>query len=116
MQLVVNEDTLEAVVARVEGDIDSSNVEELTGYLTTAVGTASDHPARLLVVDLQGVGFLGSAGLNAVLDCHEKGAAKGTSVRLVASRPEVMRPIEVTKLDSVLEIYPSLAEATAPQP
>ncbi|MGH3562128.1 MAG: STAS domain-containing protein [Mycobacterium sp.] len=116
MQLEVDHDTLdEAVVVRVEGDIDSSSAEELTSYLTTALSMASGRPARLLVIDLQGVSFFGSAGLNAVLGCHERGAANGTAVRLVASQPEVIRPIEVTQLDNVLKLYSSLTEAAAPQ-
>lgn len=115
MRLLVIHDTLdEAVVVRVEGEIDSSYAEEFADELSTAVGLAAAHPARLLIVDLQGVSFFGSAGLNAVLDCHEKGAADGTVVRLVASRPEVVFPIEVTRLDDVLDLYPSLTEAVGP--
>lgn len=116
MQLLVAHDTLdEAVVVRVEGEIDSSNAEEFASHLAAALGLAGDHPARLLVVDLQRVSFFGSAGLNAVLACHEKGAADGTAVRLVAAQPEVVCPVEVTKLDSVLQLYPSFAEAIAPR-
>lgn len=116
MRLVMEQDSLdEAVVVRIEGAIDSSNAEELAGVLTAAVATASGHPARLLVIDLKGVSFFGSAGLNAVFDCHEKGAANAVAVRLVASQPEVVRPIEVTKLDAVLQLYPALADAVRPQ-
>jgi hypothetical protein len=35
----------------------------------------------------------------------------GTSVRLVADNGLVVRPIEVTNLDSVLELYPTLPDA-----
>lgn len=114
MQLLVNYDSLdEAIVVRVEGEIDSSNSEEFAGELSTAVGLASAHSTRLLVLDLHGVSFFGSAGLNAVLDCHEKGAANGAAVRLVASHPEVVSPIKVTNLTSVLELYSTVAEAIA---
>lgn len=108
---VDREDRDDGIVVRVKGDIDSGTVGELVTELTTALDLASTHPARLVVVDLQAVNFFGSAGLNAVLNCHDQGAAAGTSVRLVANHAEVVRPIEVTNLDRVLDVYPALADA-----
>jgi anti-anti-sigma factor len=107
----------DGIVVRVKGEIDSGTVGELVTELTTALEVASTHPARLLVVDLQAVTFFGSAGLNAVLNCRDQAAAAGTSVRLVANHAEVVRPIEVTNLDRVLDLYPTLDDAlhsTAP--
>lgn len=101
----------DGIVVRVKGDIDSGTVGELVTELATALNLASTRPARLLVVDLQGVTFFGSAGLNAVLNCHDQGAAAGTSVRLVANHAEVVRPIEVTNLEGVLDLYPTLDDA-----
>jgi anti-sigma B factor antagonist len=101
----------DAVVVRVKGDVDSSTVDELTAHLTAALELAAKHPARLLVVDLQGVTFFGSAALNAMLNCHHGGKETGTSVRSVADHGDVLRPIEVTKLDRVFEVYPTLSDA-----
>ncbi|KZS84897.1 anti-anti-sigma factor [Mycobacterium persicum] len=101
----------DAVVVRAEGDIDSTTVDELTAHLIAALQLAASHPARLLVIDLQPVTFFGSAGLNAVLDCHEQGIAAGTSVRLVAGHGQVTQPIRVTELDRILKIYPTMSEA-----
>ncbi len=101
----------DAVLVRVKGDVDSSTVDELTAHLTAALKLAATHPARLVIVDLQSVDFFGSAALNAVLECHEEGRATGTSVRLVADHDNVLRPIEVTELDRILEVYPTLSDA-----
>jgi anti-sigma B factor antagonist len=101
----------DAVVVRVKGDVDSSSFDELTDELSTALELAATHPARLLVIDLQAVTFFGSAALNAMLNCHHEGKETGTSVRSVADHEGVLRPIAVTKLDRVLEIYPTLSEA-----
>jgi anti-anti-sigma factor len=57
------------------------------------------------------VTYFGSAGLNAVLGCYERGLAEGVSVRLVASNAEVIMPIEVTKLDKVLKPYETVMDA-----
>jgi anti-sigma B factor antagonist len=101
----------DAVVVRVKGDVDSSTVDKLIACLTDALDLAKAHPTRLLIVDLQPVTFFGSAGLNAVLDCHEQGAAAATPVRLVAAHGQVLQPIHVTELDHILDIYPTLSDA-----
>lgn len=100
-----------AVVVSVTGEIDSNTVGSLQPHLDRAVDAAAGHPAKLLVVELSRVTYFGSAGLNAVLDCYEKGSAAGVSVRVVAANPEVVRPIEVTKLDKVLRPYGTVADA-----
>jgi anti-sigma B factor antagonist len=101
----------DAVLVHVKGDVDSSTVDELTAHLTAALKLAAEHPARLLIVALQAVTFFGSAALNAVLKCHEGGKEIGTSVRLVADHDDVLRPIEVTELDRILEVYPTVSDA-----
>jgi anti-anti-sigma factor len=101
----------EAVLVHVKGEIDSCTAGELRSQLESALQQAGGHESRLLVVDLQGVTYFGSAGLNAVLDCHKQGLRAGTSVRLVADNDLVVRPIEVTNLDSLLDLYPSLPDA-----
>jgi anti-anti-sigma factor len=101
----------EAVVVHAKGEIDSGTAGQLRSQLDSALQQAADHESRLLIVDLQGVTYFGSAGLNAVLDCHKQGLDGGTSVRLVADNVLVVRPIEVTNLDSLLDLYPSLPDA-----
>ncbi|BBY12274.1 STAS domain-containing protein [Mycobacterium marseillense] len=101
----------DAIVVRVKGAVDSRTVGELAAHLATAVEQAATQPARPVIIDLQNVDFFGSAALNAVLDCHESGAARGTPVRLVADDDQVLRPIQVTELDRVFDIYPTLSDA-----
>ena len=101
----------EAVLVHVKGEIDSGSAGELRSQLESALQQAGGHESRLLIVDLQGVTYFGSAGLNAVLDCHKQGLRAGISVRLVADNELVVRPIEVTNLDSLLDLYPSLSDA-----
>lgn len=101
----------EAVVVLVKGDVDSSTADHLRDQLVAALDVATTHPRRRLVLDLQAVNFFGSAGLNAVLDCHEAGQAAGTAVRLVADHPQVLQPIRVTELDRIFEIYSTVSDA-----
>jgi anti-anti-sigma factor len=100
-----------AVVLSAAGEIDSSTVDHLRGQLDAAFQAAQAHSARMLVVELGHVTYFGSAGLNTILDCHERGRSDGVTVRLVANTAEVIRPIEVTRLDGVLRPYPTVADA-----
>jgi anti-anti-sigma factor len=100
-----------AVIVSAEGEIDSGTVDTLISHLDAALEAASDHPTRLLVLELGDVTYFGSAGLNAVLGCYERGLSDGVKVRLVASNAEVIMPIEVTKLDNVLKPYQTVTDA-----
>ncbi|HXY63359.1 MAG TPA: STAS domain-containing protein [Mycobacterium sp.] len=101
----------EAVVLQAKGDVDSSTAGDLTARLNAALQQAATQASRLLIIDLQAVTYFGSDGLNAVLDCHRQGLQAGTAVRLVADNGLVVRPIEVTNLDSVLDLYHTLRDA-----
>ncbi len=100
-----------AVVVRVVGDVDAASAEALRGGLRVAVPSARQQQARLLVVDLEGVSYFGSAGLNAMLDCRDEASTQGVTVRLVSARPVVTRPIEVTGLEEMLPVYPTVTAA-----
>lgn len=106
----------DAVIVRAEGDVDLSSVHVLADGLSAGLLLALTHPARLLVGDLRGVTYFGSAGLNAVLECHEQGAERGVAVRYVAADARVLRPIEVTNLDTILDLYPTLERALRAKP
>ncbi|MFI1912952.1 STAS domain-containing protein [Nocardia sp. NPDC020380] len=103
-----------AIVVRASGAVDMSTVDELVLHLGAALESAVREAAPVVAVDLEGVTYFGSAGLNAVLRCHERGMAAGIGVRLVATNPWVVRPLEVTGLDTVLRLYRSLPEALGP--
>jgi anti-anti-sigma factor len=112
VQLEVTQDVHgDAVVLRVAGEIDSSTVVELADRLDSAFTAASEDSSRLLVVDLSGVTYFGSAGLNSILDFYQRGRAAGVAVRVVANSAQVIRPMQVTKLDEVLRPYSTLDDA-----
>jgi anti-anti-sigma factor len=100
-----------AVIVSAGGEIDSGTVDTLISHLDAALEAALDHPSRVLVLELGDVTYFGSAGLNAVLGCYERGMSDGIAVRLVATNAEVIMPIEVTKLDNVLKPYRTVADA-----
>ncbi len=112
MPLVVHDELRDdAVVERIEGEIDTAVVDEFNSHLRVGMNTASTDPVRPLISDLQDVAFFGSAGLNAVLGCLNDSRANGIAVRLIATNPMVVRVFELTQLDKAVVLYPSLDEA-----
>ncbi|MEC3952041.1 STAS domain-containing protein [Nocardia sp. CDC153] len=93
-----------AVVSAV-GEIDITSVAQLREVLGEVLA-AAEAP----VIDLSGVRFIGSVGLNVLLEAAEKISPK--RLRLVVS-PQVRRPIEITGLHELLLLSDTLDEALA---
>jgi anti-sigma B factor antagonist len=95
-----------ALVVEVTGDVDMLTAPRLLDALHTALRA----PYPVLVVDLTGVQFMGSAGLSALVNAHRR-AGSSTSVRIVAPALTTLRPLQVTGLDAVLNVYQSRPDA-----
>ena len=95
------------VVLHVRGELDLRT----TSTLTDAVEAAMDAEPSVMVIDLSGVGFLASRGLEALLVAHQ--SAGETLVRVVATTRATVRPLEVSGLRGSLNVYESLTAALA---
>ena len=69
--------------------------------------------AALLVVDMSKTMFCDSAGITALATAHKKVAATGADMKVIAASPQVLRILELTGLDRVLHVYPTMAAALA---
>jgi anti-sigma B factor antagonist len=100
------EDHGETVVLNVVGEVDLVTAPVLEESITTVLAR---HP-KMLVVDLTGVGFLASVGMSVLIGCNEQ-AGDSTRFRLVASGASTFRPMELTGVADVIEIYPTRERA-----
>ena len=98
-----------AVVVAVSGEVDLATVPELEEQLFAALGTRT----MPVVADLTEVSFLDSIGLSMLVRCHQLGLRNGTALRVVAATRAVVRPLEVTMLDGLLDLYPTVTAALA---
>jgi anti-sigma B factor antagonist len=105
--VVVDRIAPDVVVLHVSGELDTTSSGELTTPLDSQVVEAN----RAVVVDLGGVKFLGSAGLEALVLGQQRAASTGVEFVVVASTRAALRPIEATGLDAVFTILRSLDEA-----
>lgn len=107
--VVVDRTASDIVVLHVSGELDTTSSSELTTPLESHVVSGN----RAVVVDLGGVRFLGSAGLEALVLGQQRASHAGIDFVVVASTRAALRPIEATGLGSVFTILGSVDEAVA---
>ncbi len=66
---------------------------------------------RNLILDLSQVKFVDSSGLSAILTAHRLWKDSGSFVIAGELQPMVTKLIEISRLDTILAIAPSLSEA-----
>jgi anti-anti-sigma factor len=91
-------------VIRVAGEVDLATAPRLEEAISTV------QPASHLVIDLLDCTFLDSSGVR-LLASAGRAASEGGRVRLVAVDPGVLRVLEISGIDTILEIHPSLETA-----
>jgi anti-sigma B factor antagonist len=105
--VVVDHISTDVVVLHVSGELDTTSTNELTKPIETHVVDSN----RGVVVDLSGVRFLGSAGLEALVLGQQRATSAGVEFVVVADSRSALRPIEATGLDSVFTILSSVDQA-----
>lgn len=95
-----------AVVVDVQGEIDTMTAPVVRERLAAQLPSA-----RLLVVDLTRVSFLGSAGLAALVEAKENTETAGSRLRLVCGSHVVRRALEATSLLSLFDVADGVPEA-----
>jgi anti-anti-sigma factor len=96
----------QAVVLTVSGEVDMLSAPRLADAIHAAL---TPSPAAL-IVDLSKVDFLASAGMTVLLTAQDE-VVPPTRFAVVAHGAATSRPIQLTKLDSVLPLYSTLDSA-----
>jgi anti-sigma B factor antagonist len=103
---VHSEDHGRAVVVSLVGELDMSTADAAAGALRTAT-----TGAEAVVVDLTGLTFFASAGLNILLQLRKELRDVGVDVRLAANQRAVLRPMELMGVADQFPIHVSVADA-----
>jgi anti-sigma B factor antagonist len=101
MQLTTREDGRVTIVT-VGGDLVIGEPEAT--FKKTVTRLIEEGRVNLLV-DLKEVGFLDSSGLGALVRAMTLSQKEGGQTKLLRVGPQVRKLLEMTKLDSVFEIY-----------
>jgi anti-sigma B factor antagonist len=89
-------------------EVDITNADRVAAELASVL----DAGTRMLVVDMTGTQYCDSAGLQALVRAQQRAAAAGTGLRLAASARAVLRVMQLTGADQVIDTYPDLDAAT----
>ena len=84
--------------------------QESNGLRTTVEGLLSVGGTKI-VVNLEQVNYVDSAGLGALIELHRKTAAKGGRLVLSNLGPNLKRALEIARLLSIFETSPTEAAA-----
>jgi anti-sigma B factor antagonist len=102
----------ETAVVAVGGEIDLSTAPAFEA----AVATALKEGPSVLIIDLSEVTFMASVGLRILVATQEE-LRESVQVAVVANNPATSRPIQMTGLDEIISLYPTLEDAlTSVQP
>jgi anti-sigma B factor antagonist len=84
----------------VHGELDLAEAGELRAVLNDACA----GPHRTVIVDLSGVGFMGSSAMGVLAQASSQLARDGRKLQLRGCQRQVLRAFEVTGLDQALDI------------
>jgi anti-sigma B factor antagonist len=96
-------------IVTLTGEIDLYTAPRLQSELVAALRSAD---SAQVVVDMSGVEFCDSTGMNVLLAAHRQACERGGGLALAAPRAPVRKILEVTGLASVFTIHDDLATVT----
>jgi len=94
-------------VIAVSGEVDMMTVPGLDAVVAEQCAALPST----VVLDLMAVRFLGSSGLGSLIAARDAAHAIGAQLRLVCQGPAVLRPMDLTGLTELFEVYPDQVSA-----
>ncbi|MGD9823904.1 STAS domain-containing protein [Desulfobacter sp.] len=96
-----------ALVISIAGKIDASNSPDIEREIATSTVTVQ----KILLLDLQGLEYMSSAGLRVVLISAKNLKAKGLDLLISGLQGPVKDVFELSGFYSIFKIFPTLEEA-----
>lgn len=110
--LTVSRLSLEGItVLRIEGELDLAAAPQLRAELAPVT---QDEVMTSLTIDLSGVSFIDSTGLQELLIALRQLRERGASMVLSNPRPSAMRLFQLTGMLGVFDVRPASGDAPRP--
>ncbi len=108
MSIEINVSEMKRVsLMEVSGRVDSISADELHQALAKAI----DDGRTKVVVNLESVEYMSSAGLRELVSALKQVNKMNGDLRLANPSPKVMEVLELAGLDTIFKVYPSTVEA-----
>ena len=98
-----------ALLVRVGGRIDGSNAAAFDNAVSAAIGDDCGD----VLMDLETISYIGTAGLRTFGRVARKHRGGGARLAICAVPAQTLRVFEITGFDRVIPIYPTRVEALA---
>lgn len=98
-----------AAVLRVTGEIDVATAPRLREQVVALVGEGETR----IVVDLEGVDFIDSTGLGALVGALKRIRTHGGELAIVCTQSRLLKVFEITGLVRVFELHDTVNAAVA---
>ena len=89
--------------------LDASNSGELRGIILDLL----EAEGQRLIMDLSAVRFIDSSGLGTLLNSRKDAYQCSGSIVLTGLQPRVQSMLELTRLNQIFDIFPTLEDAIA---
>jgi len=94
-------------VLAVRGEIDVYTAPLFKQAVVGLLGEGTRH----LIIDMNGVTYMDSSGFGALLGATKRLRPGGGALYLVGAKPTVERMLHLTRLDTVIDMHPTLDQA-----
>jgi anti-sigma B factor antagonist len=99
------------IVIQVSGEVDMLTSPQLRSAVLDQF--EPDAGVELVVLDLDGVTFLGTSGLAVLIEVREAAHTAGVELRLACTARRVLRPLTIAGLIPLFDIHDSVERALA---
>ena len=106
VKAILSDEKENAFIVTANGRIDSETAPAFDAELTRAIGINSN-----LVIDLNGVNYMSSAGLRAIVKASQAAEKVGGAVRLVSVPQEIVSVMYTVGLNQKISTFASVDEA-----
>lgn len=97
----------EVLVAKADGRIDGTNAQEFQKELEPAV----DTNARVVILDLEHISYISSAGLRVILLTAKSLLKKNAKFAVCSLSAQIREVFEISGFDKIISVHASQAEA-----
>jgi len=99
----------DVLILAADGGINAANSAQFVDDLEKVVRAG----VTKLIVDCAKIRYISSSGLGTLIRLHKRMCEGGGDVRLAAVDSAIVRMLEITRLNLVFHIYPTVDEARA---
>lgn len=95
------------VVMKVTGAVDSETVD----LFSRATKELLEGGCKHLLMDLEGLNYINTAGLSVIADAFKRAHQNGGSLKLIRVKPEIKELLDVVRFTRIIDIFDDMGEA-----